>query len=74
MTAFAYVAHVGDETPYPYRKDTGDEEFGFRIPADLIERLDAAEREHDAATEAVRRWIEEHEVPEVELFELEDQP
>jgi len=30
----------------------------------------AAEREHDAATEAIRRYIEEHNVAEVDLADL----
>lgn len=65
-----FVGYLGDETPYPYRRPDGDE-FGFEIPAELIERLDAAEGEHDAATEAIRRYIEDNQVPEVELDEVD---
>lgn len=64
-----FVGYLGDETPYPYRRPNGDE-FGFEVPVELIERLDAAARAHDAATEAIRLYIEEYDVPEVELDEV----
>lgn len=62
------VGYDGDETPYPYRRND-DLATGFEVPVDLIERLVAAEREHDAATEAIRRYIEQHHVPEIDLDE-----
>ena len=65
------VAYLGDETSYPYRRCDGDE-VGLAVPDELIARLEDAEREHDAATEAIRLYIEQHNVPEIDLFELAD--
>jgi hypothetical protein len=66
----AFVGYIGDETPYPYRRDIGGDEFGFEVPVELIERLDAAQKAHYAATEVIRRYIEDNDVPEVELDEV----
>jgi hypothetical protein len=71
MTApgFGYVTHHGDFDD-AYRRSDGDE-LGYLVPEDLISRREAAERQLSAANEAIRRHICDHNVPEVDLFELD---
>lgn len=64
------VGYAGDETPYPYRPVDGDA-TGYEIPRALADRLTAAQREHDAVTEAIRAYIETHQVPEIDLDEVD---
>jgi hypothetical protein len=65
------VGYEGDETAYPYRCD-GNLDTGLEVPTELLERLVAAEREHDAATAAIRRYIADRDVPEIDLTDLDE--
>jgi hypothetical protein len=63
----AFVTYHGSETlEDTFRRSDGDE-FGYQIPTDLLDRLDAAERAHEDAVTAIKRHIEEHHIPEVDL-------
>ena len=67
MTAYYdYVTHWedGEDT---YRRSGSGDEFGYYVPEALIARREAAEAELDAADEAIRRHIADHDLPEVEL-------
>jgi hypothetical protein len=61
-----YVTYHGDFED-AYRRSDSDE-FGFLVPEDLIRRREEAEQALDAANDAIRRYITENDVPEVELF------
>jgi hypothetical protein len=62
-----YVTHHEGETlEDAYRRSDGDE-FGYLVPEELIERREAAERALDDANGAIRRYIKDNNVPEVEL-------
>ncbi len=62
-----YVTYHGSETlEDTFRRSDGDE-FGYRVDGDLIARLERLERERQAAIAAIKRYIEERHVPEVEL-------
>lgn len=67
MTLTEYVTHHEGETlEDTYRRSDGDE-FGYQIPAALIEQLEAAEAARAAAVEAVRAYITDNDVPEVDI-------
>lgn len=62
-----YVTYHGSETlEDTFRRSDGDE-FGYRIPAELIARLEALDRERQQAVDAIKRHIAEQQVPEVDL-------
>jgi hypothetical protein len=62
-----FVTYHGSETlEDAYRRSDGDE-FGYPVPVELIERREAAERDLNAATDAIRRYISVNDVEEVEL-------
>jgi hypothetical protein len=42
------------------------------VPEELIHRREAAQRELDAADQAIRDHIEGNEVPEIDLSELDE--
>lgn len=65
-----FVTHHGDFED-AYRRSNGDE-FGYRVPVDLIERREAAEQKLREANDAIRSYIEQNEVPEVELSEYDE--
>jgi hypothetical protein len=61
------VTYHGSETLEDTFRRSADDEFGYRIPTELITRLEAAEREREDAIDAIKRHIEEHHIPEVDL-------
>ena len=62
-----YVTYYGGETlEDTFRRSDGDE-FGYQIPADLVTGLEALDRARQAAITEIKRYIEEHQVPEVDL-------
>lgn len=62
-----FVTYHGSETlENTFRRSDGDE-CGFRIPGELIIRLEMADREQEAAVTAIKRYIEDQQVPEMEL-------
>jgi hypothetical protein len=65
MTVFV-THHQGETLEDAYRRSDGDE-FGYQIPVELIERMEAAVKAMDEATGAIRLYIAEHDVPEVDI-------
>lgn len=62
-----YVSYHGGETlEDTFRRSDGDE-FGYQIPDELIARVEAAERVRQAAINAIKRHIEDQQIPEVDL-------
>lgn len=68
MTDIYVTRHEGETLEDTYRRSDGDE-FGYLIPEALIERIEVATAEHQAAVEAIREHITRHGVPEVEIDE-----
>jgi hypothetical protein len=71
MSSMVWVAHRNGETLEDtyQRPDPDDDEFGYQVPAALVEEIEAAQARLDAAAEAVRAYIEangpeEQEIPE----------
>jgi hypothetical protein len=58
--------HAGETLEDTFRRSDGDE-CGYRIPSGLLDRLEAAERDLESAITAIKRHIEEHRIPEVDL-------
>jgi hypothetical protein len=66
-----FVTYHGSETlEDTFRRSDGDE-FGYRIPDELISRLETLDRARQGAINAIKRHIEEQGVPEVDL-EIEE--
>lgn len=62
-----FVSYQGSETlEDTFRRSDGDE-FGYEIPEELITRLETLDRARQGAIHAIKRYIEEHQVPEVDL-------
>jgi hypothetical protein len=62
-----FVAYQGSETlEDTFRRSDGDE-FGYQIPDELIIRLETLDRAREGAIGAIKRYIEERQVPEVDL-------
>lgn len=65
MTTF--VTYHGSETlEDTFRRSDGDE-YGYEISAELLARLEAADRARNDAITAIKRHIEEHRIPEIDL-------
>ena len=60
-----YVTHHGDFEDC-YRRSDGDE-FGYPVPAELVDQLEAAERALRAANDAIQNYLEDNAVAEVEI-------
>jgi hypothetical protein len=60
-----YVSHHGDFED-AYRRSDGDE-TGWRVPEHLIRARETAERQLDAANQAIGDHIRDHQVPEIDL-------
>ncbi|MFC4066758.1 hypothetical protein [Actinoplanes subglobosus] len=65
---FGWVAYHGDFED-AYRRVDGDES-GFLVPEQLIEARETAQRILDAANQAIRRYIDDNDVAEVDLDDL----
>lgn len=64
----AYVAHHQGETlEDTYRRTDCGDEYGYLVPAVLVDDLEAAQAALDQAVAAVRRYITEHDIQEVDL-------
>jgi hypothetical protein len=62
-----FVSYHGSETLEDmFRRSDGDE-FGYRIPDELITRLETLDRARQGAIDAIKRHIEEQGVPEIDL-------
>jgi hypothetical protein len=62
-----FVTYHGSETlEDTFRRSDGDE-TGYRIPVELVIRLEMWDRERKSAIDSIKRYIEEHRVPEVDL-------
>ncbi len=62
-----FVAYHGSETlEDTFRRSDGDE-FGYRIPDELITRLETFDRAREGAVRAIKQYIKERRVPEVDL-------
>lgn len=62
-----FVTYHGSETlEDTFRRSDGDE-FGYQIPAEMITRLEVLEQARRDAIDAIKRHIEEHRIPEVDL-------
>lgn len=70
MTTVLVTHHEGETLEDDYRRTDGDE-FGYEIPVVLLERLEEARRELDAANDAIRRYIADNDVPEIEVPEVQ---
>lgn len=64
----AYVAHHEGETlEDTYRRADNGDEFAYPIPAELSDQLETAQNALDQAVTAVRRYIAEHDIQEIDL-------
>ncbi len=62
-----FVTYHGSETlEDTFRRSDGDE-FCYRIPDHLIGRLEELDRARQDAINAIKQYIEEQQVPEVDL-------
>lgn len=62
-----FVTYHGSETlEDTFRRSTGDE-YGYRIPDDLIARLETLDRARQDAINTIKRYIEHRQIPEVDL-------
>ncbi len=62
-----FVTYHGSETlEDTFRRSDGDE-VGYRVPVELISRLEQFDRARQGAINAIKRHIEDRQVPEVEL-------
>lgn len=62
-----FVTYHGSETlENTFRRSDGDE-VGYRIPDELITRLEVLERARQGAINAIKRHIEENRIPETDL-------
>lgn len=67
----AYVAHHQGETlEDTYRRADNCDEFGYPVPAELVNELETAQNALDAAVKAIRDYIDQHSVQEVDLGEV----
>lgn len=66
MTTVHVTYHGSETLEDTYRRSDGDE-YGYAIPSELIERLEQAKKTCNEAVEAIRRYIEDNGLPEVEL-------
>lgn len=64
MTWASY--HGGETLEDTFRRSDGDE-FGYWIPAELLDQLEAADRARSVAVTAIKRHIEQHRIPEIDL-------
>ena len=65
MTDFV-TYHGGESLEDTFRRSDGDE-FGYEIPDELIARLETFDRARQGAINAIKRYVEERRVPEVDL-------
>lgn len=71
----AYVAHHQGETlEDTYRRADCGDEYGCQVPRELVDDLETTQAAADAAVEAVRRYIAEHNVEETELDTTAPEP
>ncbi len=62
-----FVTYHGSETlEDTFRRSDGDE-TGYRIPDELIVRLEVLDRQRQAAVDEIKRYVVEQRVPEVDL-------
>jgi hypothetical protein len=62
-----FVTYHGSETlEDTFRRSDGDE-FGYQVPDELITRLETFDRARQGAINAIKRYIEERHVPEIDL-------
>lgn len=62
-----FVTYHGSETlEDTFRRSDGDE-FGYAIPWPLIAQLETTKAAYESTVNAIKRHIEDHRVPEVEL-------
>jgi len=62
-----FVTYHGSETlEDTFRRSDGDE-VGYKVPAELIVRLEALDRARQGAIGTIKRYVEERRVPEVDL-------
>lgn len=63
-----FVTYHGSETLEDTFRRSGDhDEIGYAVPWPLIAQLEATKAAYESTVTAVKRHIEEHHVPEVEL-------
>jgi len=62
-----FVTYHGSETLEDTFRRSGGDEFGYRIPDELITRLETLDRERQEAIDAIKRHIEQHQLPETDL-------
>jgi hypothetical protein len=67
----AFVTYHGDFEG-AYRRSDGDE-FGYLVPVEPIQRREAAAKALDEANEAIRSYIQQNDVAEVELSEFDEE-
>jgi hypothetical protein len=63
--AVGFVSYHGDFEA-AFRRSDGDE-TGWRVPEHLIRAREVAERQFDAANQAIGDHIRDHQVPEIDL-------
>ena len=62
-----FVTYHGSETlEDTFRRSDGDE-VGYQVPDELITRLEVLDRARQGAINTIKRYIEERQVPEVDL-------